>query len=193
MSPAVTPRLRLLAGLVGALLLVAALAGGWFYSRIRASLPLLDGASVVAGLGAPVTVARDALGVPTLRGQTRADVSRALGWLHAQERFFQMDLLRRSAAGELAELFGAAAVPRDRATRIHGFRRLAQTVLARLPAPERLQLDADTAGVNSGLAALRAHPFEYLVLRTPPQPWRAEDSLLVVYAMTLDLQDPLNR
>ena len=193
MSPTVTQRLRLLAGIVGALLLVAALAGGWFYSRIRASLPLLDGTSVVAGLGAPVTVARDALGVPTLRGQTRADVSRALGWLHAQERFFQMDLLRRSSAGELAELFGAAAVPRDRATRIHGFRALARTVLSRLPTTQRVQLDAYTAGVNAGLAALRERPFEYLVLRATPQPWRAEDSVLVVYAMTLDLQDPLNR
>ena len=193
MSPAVAKRLRLLAGIVGALLLAAAVAGGWFYSRIRASLPLLDGTSVVAGLGAPVTVARDALGVPTLRGQTRADVSRALGWLHAQERFFQMDLLRRSSAGELAELFGAAALPRDRATRIHGFRALARAVLTRLPAAQRIQLDAYTAGVNAGLAALRERPFEYLVLRATPQPWRAEDSVLVVYAMTLDLQDPLNR
>ena len=193
MSPAVTQRLRLLAGLVGVLLLGGAVAGGWFYHRARASLPQLDGSSALAGLGAPVTVARDALGVPTLRGQTRADLSRALGWLHAQERFFQMDLLRRSAAGELAELFGKAALPRDRTTRIHGFRRLAQTVVTRLPPAERAQLDAYTAGVNAGLAALRDRPFEYLVLRTAPQPWRAEDSVLVLYAMTLDLQDSLNR
>ncbi len=193
MTPAVAKRFRLLASALSVLLLVGTLAVGWFYFRIRASLPRLDGAATVAGLGAPVAVERDALGVPTLRGQTRADVSRALGWLHAQERFFQMDLLRRSSAGELAELFGKAALPRDRATRLHGFRKLAQRVLAQLPPAERTQLDAYTAGVNAGLAALGDKPFEYLVLRTTPQPWRAEDSVLVVYAMTLDLQDDVGR
>lgn len=189
MTPAVAKRFRLLASALSVLLLIGALAAGGFYFRIRASLPRLDGATTVAGLGAPVTIERDAQGVPTLRGQTRADVSRALGWLHAQERFFQMDLLRRSSAGELAELFGKAALPLDRATRMHGFRKLAQRVLAQLPPAERTQLDAYTAGVNAGLAALGDKPFEYLVLRTTPQPWRPEDSILVVYAMTLDLQD----
>lgn len=193
MSPTARKSLRLLASVVSVLVLLAVVAGGWFYFRLRASLPLLDGASTVAGLTAPVKVERDALGMPTLHGQTRADISRALGWLHAQERFFQMDLLRRSSAGELAELFGAMAVPRDRANRMHGFRALAQTVLAKLPADQRAQVDAYTAGVNAGLAALREKPFEYLVLRTEPRPWRAEDSLLVVYSMTIDLQDPQAR
>jgi penicillin amidase len=193
MTPALAKRLRLLASIVTVLLLAAVLAGGWFYLRVRASLPRLEGAVAVAGLGAAVTVERDALSVPTVRGQSRADVSRVLGWLHAQERFFQMDLLRRHAAGELAELFGAAALPRDRATRMHGFRALAQKVLADLPPPQRTQIDAYTAGVNAGLAALGEKPFEYLVLRTEPRAWRAEDSLLVAYAMTIDLQDPVNR
>lgn len=193
MTPAVAKRLRLLASAVSVLLLLGIAAAGWFYFRVRASLPQVDGTSALAGLGAPVTVERDALGVPTLRGQNRTDLSRALGWLHAQERFFQMDLMRRSSAGELAELFGAAAVPRDRTARLHGFRSLAQTVLTRIPPAERAQLEAYTAGVNAGLAALRERPFEYLVLRTTPQPWRAEDCVLVTYAMTMDLQDPLNR
>ncbi|MCX6954858.1 MAG: penicillin acylase family protein [Verrucomicrobia bacterium] len=193
MKPAVSKILRLLAAVAGVLLLLGGVAGGWFYSRVRASLPQLDGTSAVAGLAAPVKVERDAQGVPTVRGQSRADVSRALGWLHAQERFFQMDLLRRSSAGELAELFGAAALPRDRAARMHGFRKLAQTVLTRLPTTERAQLDAYTAGVNAGLAALAEKPFEYLVLRTSPRPWSAEDSVLVIYSMTMDLQDPVDR
>ncbi len=185
--------LRLVAALVGALLLLTAVAGGWFYTRVRASLPLLDGTTAVTGLTAPVTIARDALGVPAIRGQSRADVSRALGWLHAQERFFQMDLLRRTAAGELAELFGSAAVPRDRAARLHGFRTLARTVLAAVPPADRTLLDAYTAGVNAGLAALAEKPFEYLTLRTTPRPWLPEDSILVIYALTMDLQDPANR
>jgi penicillin amidase len=189
MSPLAAKRLRLAALIGGGIALLALLVGGWFYSRVRASLPQLAGEVRVAGLGAAVTVERDALGVPTLRGAQRTDLARALGWLHAQDRFFQMDLLRRSAAGELAELFGPRALPRDRATRMHGFRRLAQTVVPRLAPGERAVLEAYAAGVNAGLAALRERPFEYLLLRTPPQPWRPEDCVLVGYAMVLDLQD----
>jgi penicillin amidase len=189
MHPEAAKRLRLLASAVSLLLLVALGAAGWYYLRVRASLPQLDGAAQIAGLAAAVTVERDALGVPTIRGETRADVARALGWLHAQDRFFQMDLLRRIAAGELAELFGPRAVPRDRASRRHGFRPLAQEVLARLGPAHRAMLDAYTGGVNAGLAALGEPPFEYLVLREPPRPWRAEDTFLVAYAMTLEFQE----
>ncbi|MBL9203327.1 MAG: penicillin acylase family protein [Opitutaceae bacterium] len=191
MHPEAAKRLRLLASAVSVLLLVALGAGGWHWLRFRASLPQLDGAAQVAGLAAAVTVERDAHGVPTIRGETRADVVRALGWLHAQDRFFQMDTLRRVAAGELAEIFGARAVPRDRASRRHGFRRLAQEVLARLGPEHRALLDAYTGGVNAGLAALREPPFEYLVLRETPRPWRAEDTFLVAYAMTLEFQEKM--
>ena len=193
MNPAAAKRLRLLASLLTVLVALAALAGGWFYFRLRASLPQLDGPAAVAGLGASVIVERDSLGVPTVKGQNRADVARALGWLHAQDRFFQMDLLRRKAAGELAELFGKGALPLDRAARLHGFRQLAETVVAQASPAERALLEAYAAGVNAGLAALHARPFEYLVLRDQPQPWRPEDSVLVNYAMWLDLQEPEGR
>ncbi len=193
MTPAAAKRLRLLASALSVLALLALAGGTWFYFRLRASLPQLDGTAQVAGLGARVTVTRDALGVPTVRGENRADVARALGYLHAQDRFFQMDLFRRRAAGELAELFGKAAVPLDRATRVHGFRPIARKVVAQLPASQRDLLEAYAAGVNTGLAALGAKPFEYLVLRETPQPWRAEDSMLVSFAMWLDLQDSTGR
>src|SRR6478672_11765676 len=98
MNPAAAKRLRLLASAVSVLLLVALIVFGWLYWRIRASLPQLDGTAAISGLGANVTVQRDALGVPTIRGANRIDVARALGWLHGQDRFFQMDLLRRVAA-----------------------------------------------------------------------------------------------
>lgn len=192
MNVALSKRLRLLASVVSVLVLLAALAAGWFYFRLRASLPQLDGAHALAGLSAPATIRRDDLGVPTIRGATRADVARALGFAHAQDRFFQMDLLRRRPAGELAELFGRVALPMDRAAKPHRFRALARTVLARLPAADRSLLEAYTAGVNAGLAALGAKPFEYFVLRTTPVPWRVEDSVLICYAMTLDLQDATN-
>src|SRR5205814_5134908 len=126
-----------------------------------------------------VTIERDALGVPVIRGQSRADVARGLGWLHAQERFFQMDVLRRNSAGELAEVFGPRALPRDRLNRGHGFRALAQQVVAQLPPADRAILDAYTAGVNAGLAGLGAPPFEYYIVRETPRPWRPEDTILV--------------
>lgn len=193
MSPPLSSRLRLATRLIAALaalaLVAAGLAGGWFYSRLRASLPQLDGSAKISGLTSPVTVERDALGVPTLRAQNRLDLARTLGWLHAQERFFQMDLQRRSAAGELAELFGKIALSRDRETRRHGFRALAQKVFTQLAPPERALLEAYTAGANAGLTALGEKPFEYLMLRSDPRLWRAEDSVLIIYAMTIDLQD----
>ena len=188
MTVELSKRLRLLASVVSVLVLLAALAAGWFYFRMRASLPPLDGSVTLSSLAGPVTLERDHQGVPTIHGANRTDVSRALGWLHAQDRFFQMDTLRRRGAGELAELFGKEALPLDRATRLHGFRSLAQAAIARLTPDERAQVEAYTAGVNAGLAALGSVPFEYLVLREKPQPWRAEDSVLVGDAMMLDLQ-----
>ena len=189
MARAVAIRVRLLASVLSLLLLVALLAAGGFWWLMRRSLPLLDGEAALPGLAATVTIERDTLGVPTIRGATRADVARALGYLHAGDRFFQMDLLRRRSAGELSELFGKTAVPLDREMRVHGLRPLARRALALLPPGQRALVDAYTAGVNAGLAALRARPFEYYVLRVRPQPWLAEDSLLVGYTMVLDLQD----
>ena len=181
--------LQLFAAVLGAVLLLAGAAVGWGWWQLRGSLPRLDGERLITGLSAPVKIERDALGVPTITGASRADVARATGFLHAQDRFFQMDLLRRSGAGELAEIFGAVAVPLDQAHRLHGFRRTAEKALALLAPEKRAVLDAYSAGVNAGLAALARTPWEYLVLRTAPQPWRAEDSLLVIYAMWFDLQD----
>ena len=193
MSATASIRSRLLVGVLGFLLVGILLAATGLWWLTRRSLPQLDGAAALPGLSAAVTVDRDAAGVPTIHGATRRDVARALGYLHAQDRFFQMDLLRRRSAGELAELFGGAAVPIDREARIHGFRTLARKTLTLLPPVQRALLDAYTAGVNAGLAALRARPFEYVVLRVRPQPWQPEDSLLVGYAMVLDLQDSRGR
>ena len=93
------------------IVLSAAVLAGWL--TLRGSLPQLDGTHA-APLTATVTIARDALGVPTVQGRTRDDVAYANGFIHAQDRFFQMDLLRRVAAGEMAALIGPAALALDR-------------------------------------------------------------------------------
>ena len=172
-----------------ALLLLALAAGLFIRNAIVGSLPQLEGEVRVAGLASTVTIERDALGVPTIRGANRADVARALGFLHAQERFFQMDLLRRKGAGELSELFGASILEADRAARLHGFRTVARQVVAGLSDENRRLLQAYVAGVNAGLAALHQAPFEYLLLREEPEPWLEEDSMLVIYAMYFELND----
>ncbi|MCS0660651.1 penicillin acylase family protein [Massilia terrae] len=123
-----------------------------------------------------------------ITGQDRLDVAYATGFVHAQDRFFQMDLLRRSGAGELAELFGPKALPLDRAHRLHRFRARAAAVLAQMPADDRAFIDRYVAGINDGLHALRARPFEYALTGATPRPWSAEDSLLAVWAMFFDLE-----
>jgi len=183
------PAARVGVAVLVALLLLAFLAGAWGYVQLRASLPQLEGELPLPGLTAPVTVERDALGVPTFRGTSRADLARATGFLHAQDRFFQMDLLRRRAAGELAELFGPAALPADREVRVHRFRHLAGRVIESSPIGEQALVEAYTAGVNAGLDALGAQPFEYFVLRAEPAPWRPEDTVLCTLAMFLTLHD----
>ena len=182
-------RSRQLLSVLGGLLAIVAAAAGWGWWLMRGSLPQLDGAHVLGGLGAPVKVERDALGVPTLSGASRVDLARATGFVHAQDRFFQMDLLRRRAAGELAEIFGAGAVEFDQGARLHGFRRIAAQVVAQASPAELALIKAYTEGVNAGLASLARVPWEYLVLRTPPRRWREEDSVLCAYAMWFDLQD----
>ena len=172
--------------------LVFALAGGAYWARteLRASLPVINGTVRVRGLQSAVTIERDGLGIPTIRGISRSDVARATGFVHAQDRFFQMDLARRRAAGELSALVGDAALQLDRQIRVHRFRDEARRAVVLLAPRDRTVLEAYAAGVNRGLATLDASPFEYLILRQAPQPWKAEDSVLVVLAMFVTLQNP---
>ena len=180
---------RVLGKLLALVLLVLVAAALWLYQQLQASLPQLEGVQDVSGLQAPVRIERDDLGVPTIRGSHRLDVARALAFLHGQDRFFQMDLMRRQAAGELSELFGEGALPTDRRNRVHRFRARAERILDTLSKQERQLFEAYAAGVNTGLESLGAHPFEYLLLTAEPAPWRAEDVLLTVYAMYFELND----
>ncbi len=188
---------RLAKGTAGFFLLVAIGLAAYLLiqrARVRArldeTLPVTRGELSISGLTAPVRVERDALGVPTFRGENRADLARALGWVHAQERFFQMDLvLRRRGSGELAALIGLPGKGWDMARRPYRLRALARRILSELPADERSLIDAYTAGVNAGLAALPEPPFEYVVLGEEPEPWLAEDSILAVLTMFQNLQD----
>lgn len=162
------------------------------YGLLRASLPVLDGERAVPGLGGEVGIERDGNGTVTVRAGNALDSARALGFVHAQERYFEMDLLRRSAAGELSALFGPMALDTDRKTRVHRLRARIRSNFAQMAGADTALLQAYADGVNAGLDDLSARPWPYLLLNAKPEPWRAEDSFLVGYAMFFDLQDEAN-
>lgn len=172
-------------GAVAGPILVLVLAA---YGFLRGGAPRLDGSLSLSSLRAPVSVSRDALGVPSIAAADRLDAMRALGFLHAQDRFFQMDLLRRVAAGELSELLGPSTVNVDEEMRVFRLRAVASGVLAQATPEQRALVQAYTVGVNAGLKALHTWPFEYGLLMRRPRPWRPEDCVLVVDAMYIDLQ-----
>jgi penicillin G amidase len=178
--------LRYIGSAVFALLLIGSLIA---YFALRASLPQLDGEVVAVQLAAAATIERDAAGMPTIRASTRRDLAFATGFAHAQDRFFQMDLLRRAAAGELSQLLGAGLVETDKRLRIHGFRGVAVQIVANLPPADRALLDAYAAGVNAARVAAHARPWEYSLLRADPQTWRTEDSVLAALTFYIELND----
>ena len=173
-------------GAAAAVLLLAALTLA--IGLLRASLPRLEGASGEPGLTSVVRITRDSRGVPTIEAANRLDLAYATGFVHAQDRYFEMDLSRRLAAGELAELFGKVALEQDRKARLFRFRSVAREVIAQATAAERAVIEAYARGVNAGLAGLAGRPWEYWVLGQPPLPWRPEDTVLVEHAMWWDLQ-----
>ena len=160
----------------------------WVYSQIDSALPTLNGKQTLFGLSNTATVERDAQGIATITAQNRTDVAVATGFIHAQERFFQMDLLRKNAAGELSSLFGKVALDYDKEIRLHRFRDRAREIVKQLPAAQFDTLQAYTRGVNQGLSSLKAAPFEYLLLQQSPAEWQEEDTILTVLSMYLDLQ-----
>ena len=161
------------------------------YFILNASLPDLSGTKHITILNQPVTIERDAQGIPTIHAKHRQDTAFALGYVHAQERYFQMDLLRRSASGELAELLGDGAFERDKKVKLHRFKQRAQRLIRKLPKAQYTVLIAYANGVNSGLEALTNDPYQYLLIGQLPKQWEAEDSLLCIYAMYFDLNDEL--
>jgi penicillin amidase len=180
--------LRAAAWALAAIVALLALLAAFAWAAMHRSVPALDGDLRLPGLGAPLAIERDALGTAVLRGANRLDVARGLGFVHAQERFFEMDLARRSAAGELSALFGPIALDHDRARRVHRLRTRLAARFAQMDEADRTLLQAYAAGVNAGLDRLDARPWQYLLLRARPEPWQPVDSLLVIGEMYWMLQ-----
>lgn len=163
-----------------------AVVGTWL---VRRAWPQTDGEAAVAGLGAPVEVIRDRWGVPHIFAQSDRDLFLAQGWVHAQDRFWQMEFNRRVAAGQLASILGPPLVETDRTLRTYGLRRAAERDLQRLDPDTRALLQAYADGVNRWLESHRGGglPVEMTLLSVEPAPWSPVDSLAWIRLMGLNL------
>lgn len=161
--------------------LVVILAAGFFGGKawLARSVMPYDGAVALPGLSAPVEVTIDSLGVPQIWAANDGDLYQTLGWLHAGERLFQMELVRRLSAGTLAELFGPAALPMDKQQRRIGFGRMGAGALADLGDRERAVLERYVVGINERIAAAPVLPPEFVLLGVDPAPWTVEHCLVI--------------
>jgi penicillin G amidase len=166
-----------------ALLIAAAGLGAVLALVGRDPGPPAHGSLSARGLGGTAQVVRDPFGVPHVEAATLADAYLALGFAHAQDRLWQMELSRRSARGRLAELFGERALAQDRLARTLGFSEAARLELPKLARETRSALEAYSAGVNAWLAEIAANratrPFELRWLASDPERWTPEDSLAI--------------
>ncbi|MGA3263947.1 MAG: penicillin acylase family protein [Terracidiphilus sp.] len=185
------PRILLLSagGLLAVFLLAACVGVVWLRTEARAVLPVLDGdlhltGVAGAGLSAPVTVRRDAHGVPHTEAATQDDLFVAQGYVTAQDRLWQMDAMRRNANGELAEIVGPSMVKHDRAQRVLQIRNTARRIYANLSPADRVRLDDYARGVNLFIAQHQATlPPEFKLLGYRPQPWSGVDSVSIGLTM----------
>src|SRR5690348_13212283 len=179
------PKLLILAIIAIAVAGIAAvLISGYAHS----ALPPLDGTIAVAGLSAPVSVTRDRHGVPAIDAANLRDLFFAQGYITAQDRLFQMDLLRRAAKGELSEIVGEAALEHDRRQQILGIRATAEKGLQSATAEDRQQFEAYARGVNAFINTHRDRlPLEFRILHYSPKPWTMQDSLAIADQMVQTL------
>ena len=173
------PRYWRMLGLFGLAVLVLCAAGvSWMLTIARSALPELDGVLPVKGLSAPVSVTRDTHGVPTIEATTLDDLFFAQGYVTAQDRLFQMDLMRRAAAGELSEIVGEPTLKHDRQQRILGIRAAAQKGVEAATDEDRAQFGAYARGVNAFIDSHRDHlPIEFRILGYAPRPWTRNSSM----------------
>ncbi|WP_038055741.1 penicillin acylase family protein [Thermus amyloliquefaciens] len=179
--------LRFLAWALGLALLAVLLLALGVYATLRASLPQAEGRIALKGLSAPVEVVRDGRGVVRVRAQTLEDLLFAQGFVHAQERLWQMEFQRRVGQGRLSEVLGEATLPQDRFLRTWGFYQAAKSAYERLYPEEKRAVDAYVAGVNAFLESGAPLPPEFRLLGFRPEPWSGPDVLVWAKMMSFDL------
>jgi penicillin G amidase len=183
-----SPVLRILLWVVLVVVIVVALAAGWAYLVVRSALPQLDGSLAVKGLSAAVKVTRDGHGVPAIEAASLEDLFFAQGYVTAQDRLWQMDIMRRFGSGELSEILGEGTLAIDREQRILGLRAAARKGLQTASARDRSYFEAYARGVNAFIEAHGSNlPVEFRILKYRPKLWQAEDSIVIANSMVKDL------
>jgi len=157
------------------------------YFWLRTSLPLVSGTVQVGGTDGPIEIIRDAEGVPHIYATTDHDAFYGLGYVHAQDRLWQMEMQRRIGAGRLSEILGEATLSIDKFQRTLGYYRAAQADLKIIEARSRQALEAYAAGVNQWLSEGHTLPPEFVLLGVQPTPWQPVDSLVWQKMMSWDL------
>ena len=193
--PVIAPRRRRLrivlwtvASLLALVLVGAVVLAIWLRSAEKAALPVLDGDLHLAGLSAPVTVLRDAHGVPHIQATTQDDLFVAQGYVTAQDRLWQMDMFRRYAKGELAEILGPTLVWHDKTQRVLQIANIARRIYSNLAPADRARFDDYARGVNQFIAQHQdSLPAEFKLLAYRPQPWTGADSVVIGLMMVEDL------
>ena len=183
-----SPISRILLWLFIAALAIVVGLGGYGYYVVHSALPQLDGRLQVSGLSAVVTVTRDSHGVPTIEAANLGDLFFAQGYVTAQDRMWQMDVMRRFGSGELSEILGEDTLKLDREQRILGLRAAAKKALEIASPRDRAFFDAYARGVNAYIGAHGDRlPIEFRILHYAPKPWLAEDSVVIANSMVKDL------
>jgi penicillin amidase len=181
--------MRLMLKLAAGVVLIAVLLVAAAYLLARRSLPVLNGTIAVAGLAAPVDIIRDADDIPHVFATTRLDALYGLGYVHAQDRLWQMEFQRRIGHGRLSELFGSVTLPQDRFLRTVGFGRAAEEAWTTMPEETKASVKAYVAGINAFISTHHGTtlPPEFSLLRFEPEPWTGEDVVVWVKMMAWDL------
>jgi len=179
---------RILLWLLLAVVVLLAGVVGYAYYVAHSALPQLDGRLQISGLEGPVTVTRDSHGVPAIEAASFTDLFFAQGFVTAQDRLWQMDVMRRYGSGELSEIFGEDTLKVDREQRILGLRAAAKKAIEMASPRDRSFLEAYTRGVNAYIGTRGGRlPIEFRMLRYAPKPWSMEDSVVIAYVLVKDL------
>lgn len=160
---------------------------GWLWFSAYRALPTHDGFVVAKGVAAPVTIVRDANGIPMITAASESDAYFALGYVHAQDRLFQMELMRRQGQGRLSELIGSAGLAPDRMMRTLGVYRRVEEDLRSMDAAAMNAVERYAAGVNAWIGEGHPLPLEYKLLWFKPEPWKPADSIVWQKLMGLSL------
>jgi penicillin amidase len=180
--------LKVTIGIISTLIIVLSIGGFIVYKLLASSLPDYSGEINVKGINGDIRIYRDSLAVPYIIAKSNTDAAFALGYVHAQDRLFTMDLIRRAGEGRLSEIIGSKTIPFDKMFRTIGIRLIASKIFSQIDPTSKELLQAYSAGVNFYIKQAKGnYPVEFDVLGYDPEPWSPEDCIIISRMMAWEL------